>query len=87
MNGNRQEAIQRLEEMVRNVQDRARVPMGPSRERGVEDEHRDLERRAASASSTVDWMRALDIGTFWEVERRTTAELRDISRGLTRIGL
>ena len=71
MNGNRQEAIQRLEEMARTVQDRARVPIGPSKERGFEEDHRDLERRAASAASSVDWIRALELGTFWEVERTT----------------
>ena len=87
MNGDRQEAIQLLTATVRQLQDRARVPMQPSQERGVEVEHRDLERRAASARSTVDWMDALDGDIFWTVVRRTTSELEAISRGLTRIGL
>ena len=87
MNGDRHEAIQRLTETARNIQDRARAPMQPSQERGVEAEHRNLERRAASASSTIDWMDALDEDTFWTVVRRRTAELSAINRGLTRIGL
>ena len=87
MNRAQQDALQRLEQQARRLQERARVPMGPSKERGFEEGHRDLERWAASAGSTVDWMRALEPETFWEVERSTKEELKEIARGLTRIGL
>ena len=87
MNRAQQDALQRLEQQARQVQERAGVPMGPSKERGFEEDHRDLERRASSAASTVDWIRALEEEAFWEVEKTTKEELKDIARGLTRIGL
>ena len=87
MNRAQQDALQRLEQQARRLQERAWVPMSLSNERGFEEDHRDLERRAASAASTVDWILALEAETFWEVEKTTKEELKDIARGLTRIGL
>ena len=81
----RQNTIDYLERKARDLSERARTPI--QIERGVEIQHRDLDRRAAAAGSTVSWMDALSDDVFWEEARKVNTELNRIDRGLSRLGL